>query len=136
MTGGERSTRVRADGQAGDVLALTFPGRPEYLRIARLAAADTGARAGLSVEDLENLRIAVDELAYAIIGDGVVGEVSLRYACTPGRVEIEGSCPGEAGDTLALSDLALAIVRAVVDEYELAADGRTRRFRMVKRGAA
>ena len=51
-----------------DTVTLTIPGHAVYLRLARLAAADTGARAGLSIGDLEDLRIAVDELAYALIG--------------------------------------------------------------------
>ena len=31
-------------------VSLTVPGRPEYLRLVRLAAADSGARADLSIE--------------------------------------------------------------------------------------
>src|SRR5206468_1159209 len=58
-----------AKGSDYGTVTLTVPGHPVYLRLARLAAADTGARAGLSIGDLEDLRIAVDELAYALIGD-------------------------------------------------------------------
>ena len=64
-----------------------------YLRLARLAAADAGARAGLSIGDLEDLRIAVDELAFALIGDERSGSpLTLRFLAGDDTVEIEGAC--------------------------------------------
>jgi serine/threonine-protein kinase RsbW len=126
----------RSEGVDGtdenDVVALTFPALPQYLRLARMAAADTGARAGFSVEELEDLRIAVDELTYAIISEPPTpAEVTVRYTAAPGVVEVFGAChaPGEA----ALSGLARTILRAVVDEYDVAADGESRTFYVTKR---
>ena len=120
------------DADDADVVALTFPALPQYLRLARMAAADTGARAGFSVEELEDLRIAVDELTYAIISEPPTpAEVTLRYSAAPGVVEVYGACRA-TGDA-ALSGLASTILRAVVDEYDVAADGETRTFRVTKR---
>jgi serine/threonine-protein kinase RsbW len=120
----------RVDGD--DVVALTFPALPQYLRLARMAAADTGARAGFSVEELEDLRIAVDELTYAIITEPPApAEVTLRYCAAPGVVEVSGACRA-AGDA-ALSALARTILSAVVDEYDVAADGESRTFHVTKR---
>ena len=117
------------------VVELRFPGRPEYLRLARLAAADTGARAGLSVDDLENLRIAVDEMTYAIMGERGTGEVSLRYRANQGLVMIEGTCAAGPSDRpLELSELARSIVSAVVDEHTIGTDNGAWHFRLVKRG--
>ena len=70
------------------------PGRPEYLRLVRLAAADSGTRADLSIEEVEDLRIAVDELTYALMGDDPAERRPCRPHDTryrPGRVEIEGN---------------------------------------------
>ena len=114
-------------------VALTVPARPEFLRLVRLAAADSGARADLSIEDVEDLRIAVDELTYALIGDSPANRpVTLRFRVSPGRVEIEGEC--RTPDAPApISDLSRAIVGRVVDEHELSFDDGSRRFRLVKR---
>src|SRR5258708_17825715 len=83
------------DGSNGSdygTVTLTIPGHPVYLRLARLAAADTGARAGLSIGDLEGLRIAVDELAFALIGDEPSGApLTLRFLPAEGIVDSEGS---------------------------------------------
>jgi hypothetical protein len=126
---------ARVDDDA--TVELKFPGRPEYLRLARLAAADTGARAGLSVDDLENLRIAVDEMTYAIMGERGSGEVNLRYRASQGVVMIEGSCAAGPSDRpLELSELARSIVSAVVDEHTIGTDNGSWHFRLVKRGRA
>jgi serine/threonine-protein kinase RsbW len=115
-----------------DVVTLVVPGRPEYLRMARLAAADCGARAGLTIEDIEDLRIAVDELAYALIGDGVgAGALTLRYLSSNGAVEVLGECAAE-GDVV-VAELSRTIIGAVVDEHAVVTDHGTRRFNLVKR---
>jgi serine/threonine-protein kinase RsbW len=114
-------------------VSLTVPARPEYLRLVRLAAADTGTRAGLSIEDVEDLRIAVDELTYALLGDEAADDsLTLRYAASAGLVEIEGSIP-TPGRPVDVGDLSKSIIGAVVDEHEIVDDGVTRRFRLIKR---
>ena len=115
-------------------VSLTVPARPEYLRLVRLAAADTGARAELSIEEVDDLRIAVDELSYALIGDDPRDDLlTLRYVASPGVVEIEGSC-ATPDAPLEVSDLSKTIIAAVVDDHEIFDRDSTRRFRLVKRG--
>jgi hypothetical protein len=122
-----------AKGSDYGTVTLTVPGHPVYLRLARLAAADTGARAGLSIGDLEDLRIAVDELAYALIGDERSGApLTLRFLAAEGMVEIEGTCAA-SGTAPELSSLARTIVDVIADEHELGDDGDTRHFRLLKR---
>jgi len=118
-------------------VSLTVPRLPEYLRLVRLAAAESGARAELSIEDIEDLRIAVDELTYALIGEDenehtADATITLRYSVAPGRVEIEGT-GAASGEPMQVSELSRTIIGAVVDEYELAEVAGVRRFRLVKR---
>ena len=122
-----------ANGSDYGTVTLTIPGHPVYLRLVRLAAADTGARAGLSIGDLEDLRIAVDELAFALIGDERSGApLTLRFFAAEGLVEIEGECAGN-GSTPELGQLARTIVDVITDEHEIMDDGETCRFHLVKR---
>src|SRR5579862_4346160 len=127
------SSTDRADDGS---VSLTVPARPEYLRLVRLAAADTGARAELSIEEIDDLRIAVDELSYALIGDDPLDEMLiLRYLASPGVVEIEGTCA--APDVpFEVSQLSKSIIGAVVDEHEISHNEGTRHFRLVKRRRA
>jgi serine/threonine-protein kinase RsbW len=114
-------------------VSLTVPARPEYLRLVRLAGADAGTRAELSIEDVEDLRIAVDELTYALLGDEPADHLlTIRYSASPGLVEIEGSI-GATGRPVEFDEVSKSIIGAVVDEHEIVDDGVTRRFRLIKR---
>jgi serine/threonine-protein kinase RsbW len=129
---------IRAGTESGeDAVLLVVPGRPDYLRLVRLAAADCGARAGLSIDDVEDLRIAVDELAYALFGDEPCsGELTLRLTSAKGWVEVIGECPNgvaAAPAPIEPGELSRTIISAVADEHEIAADDSVRRFRLVKR---
>jgi serine/threonine-protein kinase RsbW len=124
------SSTNRADDGS---VSLTVPARPEYLRLVRLAAADTGARAELSIEEIDDLRIAVDELSYALLGDDPSEEtLTLRYVASAGVVEIEGACPAP-DEPVEVSQLSKSIIGAVVDEHEVSVRDGVRRFRLVKR---
>ena len=72
-------------------IRLEIPAAPEYLRLARLAVADVGARAGWSYEDIDDLRIAVDELCYAIGAGAEHGRLTLTYSVTGQQIEVRGA---------------------------------------------
>jgi anti-sigma regulatory factor (Ser/Thr protein kinase) len=122
---------------------LTAPAERSSVRLARLVASGVGAEAGLSIDDTEDLRIAVSELV-ALLVDGVDDPqltIQVTYLSAPGEVTVEGH--GEAGrpvsessgsDALpAVDDIALEILRVVVDVHAFEADDTGRRFRLVKR---
>jgi anti-sigma regulatory factor (Ser/Thr protein kinase) len=133
----------------GDEVVLTMPASPELLRVARLAAAGLAGRMGFSFDAVEDVKIAVDELCFALIGGhGRDGVLTLTIRLGADSLEIEGvgrfDGPGEhdagrgaavaasptAGD---LSELSALILGAVVDEHELSIDGDGSRFRLLKR---
>lgn len=112
-------------------IELRIPGSAEYLRLARLAVADAGARVGFSFEEIDDLRIAVDELCFAL-ADGDAGvRLGLVYRAGEDELVVEGQCE-RTGPAPKLSDLAEAILTAVVDEYELGAVEGTAEFRFTK----
>lgn len=89
-----------ADLEARDVVLVTIPAEARFLRIARLAAAALASDLGFSIDDIEDLRIAVDESCAALIGDAAPGAtLELRYLPAPdGRsVKVEGTCVGVPG---------------------------------------
>lgn len=119
---------------------LTAPSEPGSARLARILAAGVAADAGLSIDDTEDLRIAVSELV-ALLVDGVehVGEpIVVRFRCTPGEVVVDGERPAAPARNRAtvVDDLALEILRVVVDEHSFDADETGRRFHLVKRSRA
>ena len=60
-------------------IRLIIPGAPEFLRLARLAAADAGSRAGLTYDEIEDLRIGVDELCHSVMRPDGTGVVTLVF---------------------------------------------------------
>lgn len=103
---------------------LVVPATPEFLRLARVTATGLASRLGFTYDDVEDLRLAIDELCYALIGSkGKEGTVTLRYAMPGDALEIEGVGSfgaGPNGDAApVLSDLSKQILGALVDEYEV-----------------
>ncbi|HEX8770945.1 MAG TPA: hypothetical protein VF711_09280, partial [Acidimicrobiales bacterium] len=93
-------------------------------------------RLGFSLEEVEDLRIAIDELCYSFVGrTGRPGTIRLRYVMAGDSLTVEGT--GRFDDHLDeaphLSPLSEQILGALSDSCELESgpDGPT--FRMVKR---
>jgi serine/threonine-protein kinase RsbW len=119
-----------------EVVTLVLPARSEFLRIARLAAADMASRAGMSVEELDDVRIVVDELAHVLLASVSPGDptLELRFTIADGALSVEGRREGTPVlRPLAPDDLAERIVRATSDEHLLGADEHGARFRVLKR---
>ena len=114
-----------------DEIRLEIPAAPAYLRLARLAVADVGARAGWSYEDIDDLRIAVDELCYAVGAGGEHGRIELTYRTLDRAIEVLGT-GHETAPLAEPGELAAAIIAAVVDDFDL--DVAARQFRFRKRG--
>ncbi len=112
-------------------VVLTIPGSVEFVRLARLAAADSAARVGMAVEDIEDLRIAVDELCFALSQGDADSTIQLTFRAHPDAVEVVGTSDCSVG-TGELSELARTIVGSVVDDYDLSSGPTERRFRMRK----
>ena len=67
---------------------LTFPAHPTFLRLARLCAADSGQPVGFSTEEIDDLRIGVDELChYLLTGSGLV---TITVTTAPAYIEVSG----------------------------------------------
>lgn len=121
----------------GEEVRLTMPATPQLLRVARLTAAGLAGRLGFSFDEIEDVKIAVDELCFALVGSkGRSGTLTLTYRLADHKLEIsgEGVFGGDAAP--APSELSSQILAAVVDDHEITRDGDTMRFRLVKRRAA
>lgn len=120
----------------GDVVRLTMPATPQLLRVARLTAAGLAGRLGFSFDEIEDVKIAVDELCFALVGSkGREGSLTVTYRLEEGALAIEGESDfrSPSGNDPAPSELSAQILAAVVDEHALSRDGDTMRFTLRKR---
>ena len=104
----------------GEDVWLTVPPFSEYLRTARLVAADAAGRAGLDYDEVEDFRIAVDELCHLLMSstDHEISRVVRRrrvVACSrAGRAQRRPGSPLSP-----LNDLSRTIIDSVADHHEL-----------------
>lgn len=118
-----------------DEVRLAVPATPEFLRLARVTASGIASRLGFSYDEVEDLRLAIDELCFVLIGSrGRQGTVDIRYSIGPEALEVEGV--GSFGDDETdpmLAAFSQQILAALVDEYAVYRnDGGQACFRLVK----
>ena len=120
----------------GETIRLTVPASLEYVRIVRLTASGVASRLGFDVEELEDLRVAVDELASIVVESADGGELTVNFAVLADMLRIEGEAalPAESADREVRADeLTSQILAAVVDEWELETHGGRVRFTCIRR---
>ena len=117
-------------GQGGfDGIELAIPATPSLLHLARMTAGVVAARADLGLDDVEDLRLAVDELCLPFLGrEGATeGRLLLRYRWDSQTIEISctqtaGSRPGP-GDDEVRDELSAQILDALVDDHGVTTSG-------------
>ncbi len=118
---------------------LEVPASPEFFRITRMMVAGVASRVGFTLDEVEDLRIAIDELCFALVGrGGRPGTLTLRYAIADGALTVRGTGSFVDGTETnpVLSALSQQILGAVVDECEVSGGAEGPSFRMVKRHQA
>lgn len=118
---------------------ISVPLRTEYFATLRTLAASLGADAGFSIDEIDDLRLAISEVVSSL-GDGPerddtmagAGEDRIDATFEVGAEQIGVSITTRHGTgDLVLDDLATGILDSVVDDYEVS--GAT--VRLVKRAA-
>ena len=120
----------------GEEIRLRMPAAPQLLRVARLTAAGLAGRLGFSFDEIEDVKIAVDELCFALVGSkGRDGTLMLTYVLHDQALEIrgEGAFAGTDDAPPAPTEWSAQILAAVVDEHELGGEGASMHFRLLKR---
>jgi serine/threonine-protein kinase RsbW len=128
------------------VVRLSFPAKPDYLVLARLALSGIGRTAPVSEEALADLKLAITEACGNSVRHAYPegsGDVSVAYSLGPDSLELvvedqgTGLDPSAAQATSATgeSGMGMSIIRAVVDELEVrpGSDGKGTCMRMTKR---
>jgi serine/threonine-protein kinase RsbW len=118
---------------------LRMPAVSANIGLTRLVAAALGSQADLVIEDIDELRMAVDELCYWLIGSSDVAarEFLVTFTTNPGSVYVRGCTVGNGwgeatGLDRDLSGLSRRILDALADEYSCTWTEETRAFSLLK----
>ena len=129
------------------VVRLSFPAKPDYLLLARLALSGLAREAPVDDEFLDDLKLAVTEACGNAVRHAYPesdGEVSVSYVVDEDSIVmiVEDQGAGIAADESTEprpapleSGMGMSIIRAVVDDLDVrtGADGRGTVVRMTKR---
>lgn len=117
-----------------DDVHLVIPASSEFLRALRLVAADAAVRAGLDCEDVEDFRIAVDELSHSVM-TGTDHHLHVTFRTEDDRVIARGSARSRGGAVPpAMSELSETIVAGVCDFFDFGESKAEIQFVVVKCG--
>ncbi len=105
-----------------DAVRLSVPVALEYLRIIRLTGSGVASRLGFDVEEIENFRVALDELASMAIEVAAPGMLELTFFTTDSELHVTGRAPVADGAEVGVEALTAQILKAVIDDYELRTD--------------
>lgn len=130
-----QATNERVDDP--DVVELEVPASAAYLAVVRTAAAGLAARVDLTLDRIEDLRIAVDEACALLLPqpfDGPLSE-SLRCTFTLNEASLIVDVVGPHTQLPQKSAFAWAVLSALVDSLECGDEGgRTWLSLVVRRG--
>jgi serine/threonine-protein kinase RsbW len=100
-----------------DTVTLTFGADTRNVALARSVAASMSARADLPVDQLEDVRLAVDEAVSQLILDAPDGgAITCAFRLVPGGLNITLSAPSASGRTPARDTFSWTVLAALVDK--------------------
>jgi hypothetical protein len=119
-------------GDDGSTVRLRVPLRDEFASTVRVVVASIGADAGFTVDDIDDLRLAVSDVfsAFSIGADQDSAVVDLAARTTIGSAEsgadltaveirLAASSDSVPSGSIDLDELAMTIIRAAVDDFRI-----------------
>lgn len=118
-----------------DEVSITIPASPQYVGVIRLVAAGLAARQGFSLDESEDLKIAVDELSAYVTGThGRRGFIEVVFSLDDERISFRGYGRLEEPEEVRtnLTELSRMILETVTESASLERVGYTPTFHASK----
>ena len=105
-----------------DVVELRLPAEPAYLSVLRTATAGLAARLDFTLDEIEDLRIAVDEACGMLLPDTTPGEpLVCRFVLDWDCLEVSVLAHSRSGRPPARDSFAWTVLTALAGEVEASA---------------
>ncbi|MGI8407055.1 MAG: hypothetical protein ACR2L3_00885 [Actinomycetota bacterium] len=118
-----------------ETVSVKIPASPAYLQIIRLIASGLASRLGFNIDEIEDLKIGVDELcAYLTGAQGRSGSLQITFEVHDQKLKIEGAGVFETGQKIRteLTEFSRMILDTVVDRASLEQNGGSPVFSLEK----
>lgn len=104
-------------------ITLGFPARPEPVRLARLVGAAVAGSTDASVDDIEDLRIAVGEACAMLVGHATPSaRLEITIDPSPKVIEFRALVRGGLRPDPEVDELAQLVLRSLANEVDLQVD--------------
>ncbi len=102
-------------------ITLVVPPVASMVRVGRLTASSIASISDMSIDDIDDIKIAVSEMITLLIQSGSGSDITMRFEITDQSFTVEASSPAASLD-LGRNDVALAtaVLDAVSDNHEVA----------------
>jgi serine/threonine-protein kinase RsbW len=118
-----------------DIVLLTLPANSVYLSVLRTATAGLAARLHFTLDEIEDLRIAVDEAcAMLLAGEELPdSELHCRFTLTPDEIDVTVTLPGVRRSLPPQNTFAWQVLTALTGEVDAEVDDDQLTIGLVKR---
>jgi serine/threonine-protein kinase RsbW len=116
-TGGAENSDGVHGGGLRDVVQLTLPAASAYLTVLRTATASLAARLDFTLDDIEDLRIAVDEASALLLVSAVPGSLlDCTFTLSPGLMRVSVTVESLDGEPPSEDTFAWTVLTALAGE--------------------
>jgi serine/threonine-protein kinase RsbW len=123
-----------SQGPSGDVVEMRVPADVVYVSTLRLTAAALAARCELTIDDIEDLRLAVDEACALLLPHATPGStLEARFELAYGRLEVQASITSVNGAEVDRSGFAWTVLGALAASVDVRHDGEHITIALTKR---
>jgi serine/threonine-protein kinase RsbW len=112
---------------------LQIPAEARYLRLARLTASSLAADLDFGTDELDDLKVAVDELCAVLLHEAD-GPLDLSFETNGRRIVVQGSCATASDTPPELHPFASELLSIVADSFSLELEAGRCRFELERSG--
>ena len=110
-------------GAGRDLVTLRLPAAGAYLSVLRTATASLASRLDFTIDDIEDLRIAVDEACAMLLVQTVPGaDLECSFALTEDAIAVSVTVPTLDGEEPSRDTFAWTVLTALAGEVDSAVD--------------
>ena len=132
----DRDAELGVGTPVRDVVTLRLPAQGAYLAVLRTAAAGLASRLNFTLDDIEDLRIAVDEACAMLLTRGAEGAtLECAFELMPGELDIAVSLPTTDPTLPSRDTFAWTVLTALAGEVDATESNGTITITMKKKSS-
>ncbi|MDT4892397.1 MAG: serine/threonine-protein kinase RsbW [Pseudonocardiales bacterium] len=120
----------------GDIVSVQVPADVVYVSTLRLTAAGLAARCELTIDDIEDLRLAVDEACALLLPNSTGSTLDARFELSYGSLQVTVGVEGKGEIEIDRSGFAWTVLGALATDLDVASSDGKMTIRFTKRRVA